>query len=36
MHINPEIADRFGFTILAIGAVLTGIGIVLAKSSKKG
>jgi APA family basic amino acid/polyamine antiporter len=36
LHINPEIADSFGFTILGIGAVVTGIGLVLARSGKKG
>ena len=35
MHINPEIADRFGLTILGIGAVVTAIGLVVARSGKK-
>jgi uncharacterized membrane protein len=36
LHINPQIADSFGFTILGIGAVVTVIGLVLARSGKKG
>src|SRR3954453_15877184 len=35
MHINPEIADRFGLTILLAGAAIAVIGHVLAKSSAK-
>ena len=35
MHINPEIADRFGLTILGIGAVVTAAGFILGKSSAK-
>jgi APA family basic amino acid/polyamine antiporter len=35
MHINPEIADRFGFSILGIGALVTGLGLLLAKTGKK-
>ncbi len=35
LHINPEIADRFGITILAIGAVSTVAGFVFARSSAK-
>lgn len=33
LHINPEIADRFGLTILVIGIVLTGIGYVMSRGS---
>jgi APA family basic amino acid/polyamine antiporter len=35
LHVNPEIADRFGATILGIGAVVTGIGLALARSQRK-
>jgi hypothetical protein len=35
LHINPAIADRFGITILAIGAVSTVLGFVFARSSAK-
>ena len=35
MHINPQIADAFGLKILLAGAVVTGLGLVLAKSGKK-
>ena len=35
MHINPEIADAFGWKILLGGAVLTALGFVLARSSSK-
>jgi len=35
MHINPEIADRFGLTILVAGAAIAVIGHVLARSSAK-
>jgi basic amino acid/polyamine antiporter, APA family len=35
MHINPEIADRFGLAILGIGAVVTAAGFLLGKSSSK-
>ncbi len=35
MHVNPEIADRFGLTILLVGAVVTVIGHVLGRSSAK-
>ena len=35
MHISPEIADAFGLKILIAGAVVTAIGIVLGRSSKK-
>ena len=31
MHINPEIADSFGFKILVAGAVVAAIGFVLAR-----
>jgi hypothetical protein len=33
MHVNPEIADRFGWTILLAGAVIAVIGFVLSRSS---
>jgi APA family basic amino acid/polyamine antiporter len=35
MHVNPEIADKFGWTILLAGAVITVIGYVLSRSSAK-
>jgi hypothetical protein len=35
LHINPQIADAFGLKILIAGAVVTAIGLVLAKSGKK-
>ena len=35
LHINPEIADRFGITILAIGVVSAVLGFVFARSSAK-
>jgi hypothetical protein len=35
LHINPQIADRFGLTILGIGLVSTALGFVLARSPKK-
>ena len=35
MHINPEIADAFGLKILLAGAVVTGIGFMLGRSSTK-
>jgi basic amino acid/polyamine antiporter, APA family len=31
MHINPQIADRFGLTILGIGLVVTAIGFVIGR-----
>jgi APA family basic amino acid/polyamine antiporter len=34
LHINPEIADAFGFKILVAGAVVLAAGLVLARSSK--
>ncbi len=34
LHINPEIADAFGFKILIAGAVVLGLGLVVARSSK--
>ena len=34
LHINPQIADSFGLTILVAGAVVTGIGILLAKTGR--
>ena len=35
MHINPEIADRFGLAILAVGAVVTAVGFIMARSASK-
>ncbi len=35
LHINPEIADTFGLTILAVGLVAVVLGFVLGRSSKK-
>jgi APA family basic amino acid/polyamine antiporter len=35
LHVNPEIADRFGFSILVAGAVLTGLGFALSRGSGK-
>ena len=35
LHINPEIADTFGLTILAVGVVAVILGFVLGRSSKK-
>lgn len=35
MHINPQIADRFGLTILGIGAAVTAAGFLLGRSSAK-
>ncbi len=35
LHINPQIADAFGLKILLAGAVVTGLGFVLARSAKK-
>jgi hypothetical protein len=35
MHIDPEIADRFGLSIVAVGAVVTAAGYVLARSAGK-
>src|SRR6476660_4963295 len=32
-HINPEIADAFGFKILLLGVVVTGVGYLLGRSS---
>jgi APA family basic amino acid/polyamine antiporter len=34
MHITPEIADTFGLAIVALGAVVTAIGVVLGRSSR--
>jgi APA family basic amino acid/polyamine antiporter len=34
-HINPEIADAFGFNILLLGVVVTGVGYLLGRSSGK-
>ena len=33
-HVTPEIADALGIRILVIGAVATGIGLVLARGQK--
>jgi basic amino acid/polyamine antiporter, APA family len=33
LHISPEIADRFGITILIVGIALAAIGFVLTRSS---
>ena len=35
MHVNPEIADAFGWKILLPGAVVTAIGYVLSRSTKR-
>ena len=35
MHVNPEIADAFGWKILAAGAVVTVIGHVVGRTSAK-
>jgi basic amino acid/polyamine antiporter, APA family len=35
MHVNPEIADSFGWKILVLGAIVAVIGHVLGRSSKK-
>jgi hypothetical protein len=35
MHINPEIADAFGLKILALGALVAGVGFVVARGGKK-
>jgi basic amino acid/polyamine antiporter, APA family len=35
LNINPQIADRFGLTILGIGLVATALGFALARSPKK-
>jgi hypothetical protein len=35
LHISPQIADRFGLTILGLGVVSTAIGFALSRSSKK-
>jgi basic amino acid/polyamine antiporter, APA family len=35
LHINPEIADRYGVYILIAGAVAVAIGIVLGRGSRK-
>jgi APA family basic amino acid/polyamine antiporter len=34
MHINPDIADRFGITILLIGAVVLAAGLVVRRSAR--
>jgi APA family basic amino acid/polyamine antiporter len=34
-HVNPEIADALGWKILIVGAVVTAVGHVLARSSRK-
>jgi hypothetical protein len=35
LHINPEIADRFGLTIVGIALVVIALGWVLGKSTRK-
>ena len=35
LHVNPEIADRFGLTILGIGVVLAVIGLVLRRAGRR-
>jgi hypothetical protein len=35
LHINPQIADTFGITILVVGVVSAAIGFGLARSGKK-
>ena len=35
LHINPQIADRFGLTILGIGVVTAAIGFAIARGQKK-
>jgi APA family basic amino acid/polyamine antiporter len=35
LHVNPEIADRFGLTILGIGAVLLILGLVLRRAGRR-
>jgi basic amino acid/polyamine antiporter, APA family len=35
LHINPQIADSFGITILVVGLVAAGIGFALARSPRK-
>jgi len=35
MHVNPEIADSFGWKILVLGAIVAVIGHVLGRSSKR-
>jgi APA family basic amino acid/polyamine antiporter len=32
LHVNPDIADRFGFTILGIGVILLVVGFVLRRA----
>jgi amino acid transporter len=34
LHVNPEIADRFGFTILALGIALLAVGLLLRRMSR--
>jgi hypothetical protein len=34
-HINPEIADAFGWKILLVGVVVTAVGHLLGRSSRK-
>jgi hypothetical protein len=33
-HINPEIADAFGLKIIALGAIVTVVGVVIGRGSK--
>ncbi len=35
LHVNPEIADRFGLTILGIGIVLLILGMVLRRAGRR-
>jgi APA family basic amino acid/polyamine antiporter len=35
LHVNPEIADRFGLTILGIGVVLLIFGLVLRRAGRR-
>jgi hypothetical protein len=35
LHVNPEIADRFGLSILVAGVVLAGLGFALSRGSGK-
>jgi hypothetical protein len=36
IHVNPEIADRFSLNIIGIGAVVTALGHVIARMSRRG
>jgi APA family basic amino acid/polyamine antiporter len=35
LHVNPEIADRFGFMILGVGVVLLVVGLALRRAAPK-